>query len=41
MAAISQTMFLDVFLWMKSFALFKSSLKFAPKDPIDNNLALV
>ena len=38
MAAVLQTIFSDAFSWMKSF-LF--SLKFVPKDPIDNNLALV
>ena len=39
MAAISQTIFLDAFSWMKS--LIKVSLKFVAKIPIDNNTALV
>ena len=42
MANISETIFSDVFSWMKSFVLLiKISLKFVPKGPIDNNLALV
>ena len=42
MAAISQTIFWDAFLWMKSFIFFiKISLEFDPKGPIDNNPALV
>ena len=40
MAAISQTVFPDAFSWMKSFFLIKISLKFVPKDPINNNPAL-
>ena len=40
-AAISQTIFSDAFSWMKSFVFIKSSLKFVPKGPIDNNPALV
>ena len=42
MAAISQTIFLDAFLWMKSFKILtKISLKFVPKGSIDNNPTLV
>ena len=42
MAAISQTIFSDAFLWMKiSHILIKISLKFVPKGPIDNNPAMV
>ena len=37
MAAISQTMFSNAFLWMKMFCLIKISLKFVPKGPIHNN----
>ena len=36
MAAFSQTIFSDAFLWMKSI-LIKISLKFVPKGQIDNN----
>ena len=39
MAANSQTISSDAFSWMKSFV-FKISLKFVPKGPIDNNPAL-
>ena len=40
MADISQTIFSDVFSWMKSFVVWiKISLKFVPKGPIDNNPA--
>ena len=42
MAAISQTVFSDVFPWMSSFVfLIKISLIYVPKGPIDNNPALV
>ena len=42
MAAFSQTIYSDALSWMKSFfILVNVSLKFVPKDPIDNNLALV
>ena len=41
MAAISQTMFLDAFSWMKSVSiLIKISLKFVSKGLINNNTAL-
>ena len=40
MTAISQTIFLDDFSWMKS-SVFNISLKFVPTGPIDNNPALV
>ena len=41
-AAISQTIFSDVFLWMKSFVFWwKISLKFVPRSPVDNKSALV
>ena len=42
MAAISQTIISDAFSWMNFyFILIDISLKFVPKGPIDNNLALV
>ena len=42
MAAFSQTIFSDAFSWMKNVCiLIKISLKFVPKGPINNNLALV
>ena len=41
MAAISQTIFKCIFLDETFFILIKSSLKFVPKGPIDNNTALV
>ena len=41
MAAVSQTIFSDAFSWMKFCILFKISLKFVAKDPIDKNPALV
>ena len=43
MAAISQTMFSGAFSWTKEkfCILIKILLKFVPKDPIDNSLALV
>ena len=40
MAAISQTMFLDAFLWMKPFV-YWLNFTFVPKGPIDNVPALV
>ena len=40
MAAISP-LFTDAFSWMRIFVLIKISLKFVPKGPIDNDLALV
>ena len=42
MAAISQAIYSDAFLWMKRFCiLIKISPKLVPKGPIDNNPALV
>ena len=42
MAAFSQTIYSDAFLWMKSFCIFiKISLKFVLKGQIDDNPALV
>ena len=42
MVAFSQTIFSETFSWMKHFVfLVKTSLKFVPKGPIDNNPALV
>ena len=42
MAAISQTTFSNAFSWKKMLDFFTElSLKFVPKGPIDNNLALV
>ena len=41
MAAISQTIFSDIFVNEKFRILIKISLKFVPRGPIDNNLALV
>ena len=40
-AAISQTMFSNVFSGMKSFAFGQISLKFVPKGPIGHNQVLV
>ena len=41
-AAISQTIYSDAFMWMKNYIFFiKNSPKFIPKGPTDNNLALV
>ena len=34
MAAISQTIFLDAFSWLKIFVLIKISLKFVPEGPM-------
>ena len=41
MAAISQKIFSDAFLWMKFCISIEISLKFDPKGLIDNNTALV
>ena len=41
MAAISQTIFLGAFSWIKICILIKISLKFVPKGPIGNRPALV
>ena len=40
-AAISQTVFSDAFLWMKILYLDQNFIDFFPKGPIDNNPALV
>ena len=41
MAAISQTIFAHAIVDEKIWILIKSSLKFVPKGPTDNNPALV
>ena len=41
MAAISQTIYSNAFLWMKNLVLIQISLTFVPKGPFDNKAALV
>ena len=41
MAGISQAIFSDAISWTKSLCFFKISLKFVPKNPNDNNQAVI